>query len=785
MKREHNQYKKSPSILTLFVILVLGVSLFSSLVLAQDISLSYIDPDTEQTLSTYTLNQTTSIEVPDTTLSLHITSGNVHHLVPNVSLSNNTNITLSVRELSNTKYQNLAYQRMPSHNVWRYTIKKIVYVDMIDLNEFETPLKHTFEREGTTFNNTDKIKTMYHTVETPALVNGTFDYTAIDFENRDVVKNEVTSDKVTFKTNDFGIFILAEDKARPEICGNGIDEDFDGKDTACPSTGGSSSSSRSSRSSSSSSDGRTGGIDPVVPGNYTITRDPCKNRRIDGNETDIDCGGPQCPACEIDKNCIQDSDCQSNYCDTRLNLCKSPTCSDNVKNGNETDVDCGGDCEPCDRHEQCETDSDCSTGYCSPSVGQCLTKPKSTTDKEDEPTQEKPAPVQPKPPVQEQSTSKPESTFPWVIILSFIAGSALIGAIVYQVQQKGVHIKGMHHTYEKPASTLTTDEQPSLEKERRVQTTSSNRPTNGNELQDYIRKEREKGFKQDVITTKLLRAGWSQEDIDSAFKTETQENDTSSKSLDQSRLQALTRYIQKNKEQNIPLKTIRSTLEKSDWPIAYINQAMRSYSSNEKTTNNIPTNVKKDTNSQSSAESEKQQTSEKKKTHAKNQDITLSFAENLILEEEALGTDPTVLYNTFLKKRWPRYMIDQAFSNVQKKCDQTKRRLGSKKFNQALLFCLVSLNKKQTLSTVVQALQRNGYPKETQEVLCREIHALQDELVRYDLDKPRIAKKKAHHIIETLKETYSEQILSAALRMLGWKKRAIDAILHKKQKSYK
>ncbi len=48
----------------------------------------------------------------------------------------------------------------------------------------------------------------------------------------------------------------------------------------------------------------------------------CTDGVQNGNETDIDCGGPDCPAC--------------------------PTCNDGVQNGNETGVDCGGpDCAPC------------------------------------------------------------------------------------------------------------------------------------------------------------------------------------------------------------------------------------------------------------------------------------------------------------------------------------------------------------------------------------------------------------------------------------------------------
>lgn len=54
------------------------------------------------------------------------------------------------------------------------------------------------------------------------------------------------------------------------------------------------------------------------------TSSSCSDGIKNGNETGVDCGGT-CPACPV-----------------------IPTCSDGIKNGNETGVDCGGtDCSPC------------------------------------------------------------------------------------------------------------------------------------------------------------------------------------------------------------------------------------------------------------------------------------------------------------------------------------------------------------------------------------------------------------------------------------------------------
>ena len=41
-------------------------------------------------------------------------------------------------------------------------------------------------------------------------------------------------------------------------------------------------------------------------------------------------------------------------------------CSDNIKNQDETDIDCGGTCDKCDNGKSCSTNSDCESDYCNP-----------------------------------------------------------------------------------------------------------------------------------------------------------------------------------------------------------------------------------------------------------------------------------------------------------------------------------------------------------------------------------------------------------------------------------
>ena len=48
--------------------------------------------------------------------------------------------------------------------------------------------------------------------------------------------------------------------------------------------------------------------------------------------------------------------------DPPIDMPPGPTCGDGVINGDETDVDCGGSCPPCDLRGRCETENDCVDG---------------------------------------------------------------------------------------------------------------------------------------------------------------------------------------------------------------------------------------------------------------------------------------------------------------------------------------------------------------------------------------------------------------------------------------
>ncbi|MBA3642965.1 MAG: hypothetical protein H0W59_02710 [Chloroflexia bacterium] len=92
----------------------------------------------------------------------------------------------------------------------------------------------------------------------------------------------------------------------------------------------------------------------------------CDDEVRNGRETDVDCGGPGCDTCADGKQCFINADCQNRFCDRSADpnaagVCgRKPTCANGVKDGNETDIDCGGsDCPACGVGERCNSIDDC------------------------------------------------------------------------------------------------------------------------------------------------------------------------------------------------------------------------------------------------------------------------------------------------------------------------------------------------------------------------------------------------------------------------------------------
>ncbi len=108
----------------------------------------------------------------------------------------------------------------------------------------------------------------------------------------------------------------------------------------------------------------------------------CTDGIQNGQETGIDCGGPDCPACPTCEDGIQNGqetgvDCGGPDCPA----CPTePSCEDGIQNGQETGVDCGGpDCPACPTCEDGiqngqETGIDCGGPDCVPCSGECTTQ---------------------------------------------------------------------------------------------------------------------------------------------------------------------------------------------------------------------------------------------------------------------------------------------------------------------------------------------------------------------------------------------------------------------------
>jgi hypothetical protein len=93
----------------------------------------------------------------------------------------------------------------------------------------------------------------------------------------------------------------------------------------------------------------------------------CNDGAKNGGETGVDCGGSACAACPAGAGCRVNTDCQSQLClDAGTSAsCTQPSCTDVIRNGNETDVDCGGpDCLPCALGRICAVHADCAYGAC-------------------------------------------------------------------------------------------------------------------------------------------------------------------------------------------------------------------------------------------------------------------------------------------------------------------------------------------------------------------------------------------------------------------------------------
>lgn len=89
----------------------------------------------------------------------------------------------------------------------------------------------------------------------------------------------------------------------------------------------------------------------------------CNDQIRNGDETDVDCGGGTCGVCDLGDSCHADRDCDEGTCET--GTCTPLPCGNGVLDPGETDVDCGGaTCARCAGGRTCAAASDCYSGAC-------------------------------------------------------------------------------------------------------------------------------------------------------------------------------------------------------------------------------------------------------------------------------------------------------------------------------------------------------------------------------------------------------------------------------------
>ena len=91
-------------------------------------------------------------------------------------------------------------------------------------------------------------------------------------------------------------------------------------------------------------------------------------RCLDGPDGGAECGFGCAFLCPLKNVCFQNVDCTSGRC--FAGRCTLATCLDAILNGDETDIDCGGSCSGCATGRKCRVTADCTKGTCSNGVCQ-------------------------------------------------------------------------------------------------------------------------------------------------------------------------------------------------------------------------------------------------------------------------------------------------------------------------------------------------------------------------------------------------------------------------------
>lgn len=105
-------------------------------------------------------------------------------------------------------------------------------------------------------------------------------------------------------------------------------------------------------------------------GGPVVLTDSCTDGLRNGMESDVDCGQACASKCALAQGCAVAADCASSICGVG-GSCVDDLCADGRSSGDESDVDCGGTaCRVCTVGRACGLDADCLSGACR--MGSCV-----------------------------------------------------------------------------------------------------------------------------------------------------------------------------------------------------------------------------------------------------------------------------------------------------------------------------------------------------------------------------------------------------------------------------
>jgi hypothetical protein len=123
---------------------------------------------------------------------------------------------------------------------------------------------------------------------------------------------------------------LSASLALAAACGGGSTPDgMGGEGGSDGSSGGRSSG--GSPSGGSATDGGAGGMGGGGP--IIVIPETCRDELENEDETDVDCGGPDCDPCGEDATCAEGADCESGLCED--DACVASTCGDGIVNDDD------------------------------------------------------------------------------------------------------------------------------------------------------------------------------------------------------------------------------------------------------------------------------------------------------------------------------------------------------------------------------------------------------------------------------------------------------------------